>query len=54
VTLFNLNVLFPGGQRAHYAVTADGQRFIAFTPTSTRSLPTTTVIVNWMSELTKR
>jgi len=52
--LFNLNVLFPGGQRAHYAVTADGQRFIAFRPTSTRSLPTTTVIVNWMSEIAKR
>jgi Tol biopolymer transport system component len=54
VTLFALNVLFPGGQRSHYTVTADGQHFITYRPTSTRSLPTTTVIVNWMSELAKR
>ena len=52
--LFGANVLFPGGQRAHYAVTADGQTFILARPTSTRSLPTTAVVVNWLAEIAKR
>jgi serine/threonine protein kinase len=52
--LFSVRILFPGQQRAHYAVTADGQTFILFTPTASRSLPTTTVVVNWMAEIAKR
>ena len=54
LTLFNAKVLFPAGQRAHFAVTADGQTFILFVPTSARSLPTTTVVVNWMEEIDHR
>jgi hypothetical protein len=54
VGLFAANVLFPGGQRAHYDVTGDGHTFVVYRPTSTRSLPTTTVVVNWMGDLAKR
>jgi len=51
--LFNARVLFPGISRPHYAVTADDQTFIVFTPTASRSLPSTTVVVNWMTEMAK-
>jgi Tol biopolymer transport system component len=53
-SLFTARVLFPGLQRSHYAVTADGQTFILFTPTANRTLPTTTVVVNWAAELGRR
>jgi len=33
---------------------ADGQTFILFVPTSSRLLPTTTVVVNWLAEVAKR
>ena len=52
--LFDSHVFAPGGQRMHYSVTADGQRFILFRTLSTRSLPTTTVVVNWLAELGRR
>ena len=54
VALFQANILFPGGQRSHYAVTRDGQTFILYSPAASRSLPTTTVVVNWMAEIAKR
>ena len=50
VTLFAAKILFPGQQRTHYEVTGDGQTFVMFSPTSTRSLPTTTVVVNFLAE----
>jgi Tol biopolymer transport system component len=53
-SLFTARVLFPGIRRAHYAVTADGQTFILFTPTANRSLPTTTVVVNWTAEIARK
>jgi len=52
--IFPVNVLNPGQQADHYVVTADGQRFILFRPTSSRALPTTTVVVNWAGEFAKR
>ena len=52
--LFQARVLLPGNGRSHYAVTADGQTFILFTPSNSRSLPTTTVVVNWTAEIAKR
>ena len=53
-TLFAASVMFPSQGRSHYAVTGDGKTFILFTPATARSLPTTTVIVNWMAEIAKR
>jgi Tol biopolymer transport system component len=50
VSLFVAKILFPGQQRTHYEVTDDGQTFVMFSPTSTRSLPTTTVVVNFLAE----
>ncbi|MEO5988176.1 MAG: protein kinase [Candidatus Eisenbacteria bacterium] len=52
--LFNSRVMLPGQQRSHYGVTSDGGTFILFTPASTRTRPTTTVVVNWTAEITKR
>ncbi len=49
--LFDARVLQPGNGRAHYAVTPDGQTFIMFSPVGSRSLPSTTVVVNWMTGL---
>jgi Tol biopolymer transport system component len=37
--------------RRHYAVTRDGQTFILCTRTSSLSLPSTTVVVNWNAEM---
>jgi Tol biopolymer transport system component len=37
--------------RRHYAVTSDGQTFILCTRTSSLSLPSTTVVVNWNAEM---
>jgi serine/threonine protein kinase len=53
-SLFSARVLFPGLQRCHYAVTSDDQTFILFTPTANRTLPTTTVVVNWTAEIARR
>ena len=52
--LFDAKVLLPGNQRAHYAVTADGQTFIMFTPASSQSLPSTTVVLNWMADVNRK
>jgi hypothetical protein len=35
-------------------VTSDDQTFILFTPTANRTLPTTTVVVNWTAEIARR
>jgi serine/threonine protein kinase len=53
-SLFAAKVLLPGNDRAHYAVTADGQTFILYAPSASRSLPTTTVVVNWLAEVARR
>ena len=50
VPLFRVSVLLPEINRAHYAVTGDGQTFIVFVA-GERSLPSTTVVVNWMAEM---
>jgi Tol biopolymer transport system component len=52
--LFTTSVLFPGGQRKHYTVTRDGQTFIVYRTASARTIPTTTVVVNWTEGLPKR
>ena len=52
--LFSTAVLFPGNGRTHYAVTGDGKTFIVYRPASSRSVPTTAVVVNWMEGLAKR
>jgi eukaryotic-like serine/threonine-protein kinase len=52
--LFDSHVFSPGGQRMHYSVTRDGQTFILYRTLSTRSLPTTTVVVNWLAEVARR
>jgi len=43
----------PAGQltRYHYAVTADGQRFLIITPVGDAALQPLTVVVNWTAEL---
>jgi len=53
-SLFATKVLFPGNQRAHYDVSADGRSFVMFVQTLQQALPTTTVVVNWTSEIAKR
>ncbi len=52
--LFSPKIMLPGQRRTHYAVTPDGQTFIFFAPASARSMPTTTVVVNWMADIAKR
>jgi Tol biopolymer transport system component len=52
--LFDSHVFAPGNQRMHYSVTADGRTFILYRTLSARSLPTTTVVVNWLAEVAKR
>ncbi len=52
--LFQTKILGPGQQRNHYAVTRDGGTFILFRPLAERTLPTTTVVLNWMSEIGKK
>jgi serine/threonine protein kinase len=54
VALFGARVLLPEVDRAHYAVTADGQTFIVFVASSDRSVPSTTVAVNWMAEMARK
>ena len=49
--LFPARVLSVALGRRHYAVTRDGQTFILFTPTASRSLPSTTVVVNWNAQM---
>lgn len=52
--LFTARVFLPGNARIHYAVTADDQTFFLFSPADSRSVPTTTVAVNWMAEMSRR
>ena len=52
--LFGAHVLFPGPGVEHYAVTDDGQTFILYTTAATRSLPSTTVVVNWTADFGAR
>jgi eukaryotic-like serine/threonine-protein kinase len=52
--LFDSHLFSPGGQRMHYSVTGDGQTFILYRTLSTRSLPTTTVVVNWLADVARR
>ena len=54
VVLFQTKILGPGQQRNHYAVTRDGSTFILFRPLAERTLPTTTVVLNWMAEIGKK
>jgi hypothetical protein len=37
----------------HYAVTADGQRFLIITPVGEAASPTITVVLNWPAALKK-
>ena len=50
-TLFPVVVLFPVGPRNHYAVKADGSAFYIVAPRDQLSLPSTTVVVNWMKQM---
>ncbi len=54
VRLFASPVLFPLGPRNHYVVTKDAGTFYVIAPQTAASLPSTTVIVNWMDEIAGR
>jgi Tol biopolymer transport system component len=43
--------LFPRIQRNRYVVSSDGERLLMLTPLEERSLPPTTVVVNWQEAL---
>jgi Tol biopolymer transport system component len=49
--LFQARVLAPSGPPRHYTVSADGQDFHIVAPLEGESVGTTTVVVNWLSEV---
>jgi len=49
--LFDVRVSGLTDVRTHYAVSADGQRFLVNTPTEDRSASPITVVVNWSKAL---
>lgn len=49
--LFPLVVHVPSGPRNHYVVTADGNRFYVIVPKGSDAPPSTTVVVNWMKQI---
>jgi len=52
--LFPVQVLFPGfGPRTHYAVTADGQRFLLAAPLGSQTQGGSQVVLNWAAEARK-
>lgn len=53
-SLFPLQVAVPDNGRNHYAVSSDGQRFMAIAPASAHSLPNTYVVVNWTEGLNRK
>ncbi len=53
--LFPVQVLVPGlGLRTHYAVTADGQRFLLAAPLGSETLAGTQVVLNWTVEARRK
>jgi len=53
--LFPVAVLIPGpGPRTHYAVTADGQRFLLAAPLGATTLAGTQVVLNWTAEARRK
>jgi serine/threonine protein kinase len=52
--LFTAKVLFPQAARNHYAISADGKSVFLLEPEAGPTLPATTVVVNWLTAISRK